>query len=805
MSLRLPATGAMARWLASSVAMAGFLEVMSRVPTSVPLSLHDLAARWLFSASILAAASWLLPWLFGRRLSPSAAWLLVAVAFVGSTLLYVIGVCSWAAWALLLSLDLVLLIVGDALCAGRPWWQRWALRLFLASLAGAVPAIAGQLESHFAEEEFFVLLQTVSLALFWLLLVAANRWVMGRLPPPSLVLASKVRIWVLVGLILGSVAGVLPVARAYQTSMYAPTAPPYPGISASHPFLCSDTPSPGASDAFDGDDVFGRLLRRVEANPEKSTPEYGMLALGTRQRSWAETFRESLLAEAATASFTGPANSMKSEQYDAALRVYYFARLRDAFPDLFSATDLSRLQAWFAAINRRALTAEWVDWMYGLAFTKAPQGPYENQEIGAGLLALLESEQLAGPRLSTANRQYLDRERRGWAARFRNTDDAYSYQPIWIENALFQSLYTRSAPGDHVQTSFEWLLLQALPDGSSPNYNYPIVESVAAVAYLGARLTNDSRYLWLAGQAVTDLEKKGEYLLAQPGVEQPVRIKGSAPTAGSCLMYGDSGLPNQAGPLAPDKAVLRSGWSADSSYLLLNLRFAGWHRYKATNTIAMVYQDGLVAADNQQGAGASWLPVGRSAFRDKRVPRQNLNGMLVARSGMSAALATLAGGGDWAQDPPLLADVVRFDAGSQFDDVHTRVTGWRGWQQDRRIYLYHDGPIVVIDDAAGPAGSRAAIAWHLAGSFHPEQSQGYIRLRSGQDSGQVVLLPGPEAQTGVFTLQPDGRGGTGLLYTFPQTARPRLATVFLPKGWGEAALAWAEGPDGPIVRVAQKP
>lgn len=79
------------------------------------------------------------------------------------------------------------------------------------------------------------------------------------------------------------------------------------------------------------------------------------------------------------------------------------------------------------------------------------------------------------------------------------------------------------------------------------------------------------------------------YLFAQPAVEEPASLGGRSSTKGSCLLYSDLGLPNQKGPLAPDKIVFRDGWSPDVAYLLVNLRFTGWHRYKATGTVTLVY------------------------------------------------------------------------------------------------------------------------------------------------------------------------------------------------------------------------
>jgi len=104
-----------------------------------------------------------------------------------------------------------------------------------------------------------------------------------------------------------------------------------------------------------------------------------------------------------------------------------------------------------------------------------------------------------------------------------------------------------------------------------------------------------------------------------------------------------SWLPNQKGPLAPDKIVFRDGWGKDSAYLLVNLRFTGWHRYKATGTVTLVYQGGTLSADVLDGKPFSWLPVGRSLFRDKRIPWENLNGLVMEKTGMAAVLYRLTG------------------------------------------------------------------------------------------------------------------------------------------------------------------
>ena len=125
-----------------------------------------------------------------------------------------------------------------------------------------------------------------------------------------------------------------------------------------------------------------------------------MLGLATGQPEWLQAFRGRLLSEAQKKDFSHSAHSVKFIQYQAALRVYYYYSVKQRFPHLFSSPEDQEIRRWLAAVNRRALTVEWVDWLYALAFSKWPEGPYENQENGAGLLALLEFSGLADPTCS---------------------------------------------------------------------------------------------------------------------------------------------------------------------------------------------------------------------------------------------------------------------------------------------------------------------------------------------------------------------------------------------------------------------
>lgn len=768
--------------------------------------------RWLFVATLLGAALRL--YAGGTAVTHWRNLLVLVVVLLlagGRTLdSYNDGaavIALWVFWLLLLQAGLVVKKANS-------WWQRLANDALLAGVAGVTPVVVSQFESRFADEEFFVAVQAALVSLAALLLLFACRWALTQLSfsdnrERSLTLKPG---YLLLALVLGGLVLAPLVVRTYQASFYASTAPTYPGISIEQPFLCGELlpPAPPLNEVrVDGATTFQALLAAIADSPYKETPDYGLLALGTGEAVWTQLFRDQLLQDVEAARYTGPANSVKWGQHAAALRAYYFDRVQHAFPQLFTAAELAQIKIWFAAINRRALTVEWVDWMYATAFAFWPQGPYENQETGAGLLAILEATGLADPDLHAANREYLARNRRGWAARFRNTDDTYIYQFEWITNAQFQQLYWGDDPAINRARSFEWLLLQVLPNGSPPYYNHIGRPSLAPINYLGASLEGDPHYLWLAAQALHQPLGQYGFIRAVPGTEAALTLSGEAPSYGSCLLYGDSGLPTRVGPLAPDKIVFRDGWTADKAYLLLNLRFSGWHRYKATNAISLLYQGEPIITDVVEAEPIRWLPVGRSLFRDKRIPRENLNGLQLENSGFSAALYWLTGiGSAWAQDPPHAAEVIDFQTGvaengHAVDRSHTRITDWRGWRHDRWISFYRDGPLVVIDQATGPVSQRAGLTWHLLRAEDEIATRGRIQVRSGDQPLALQLVHfGQPIDEPAFQVRASG-SYTSLHAIAPTTGQLSVASLFLPGPWADADVTLDSAPTSPSLRIVQ--
>jgi len=130
--------------------------------------------------------------------------------------------------------------------------------------------------------------------------------------------------------------------------------------------------------------------------------------------------------------------------------------------------------------------------------------------------------------------------------------------------------------------------------------------------------------------------------------------------------------PTRLGPFAPDKIVLCDVWSENSANMLINLRLTGWHHYKATNSFTSLYQGGPLVNEITKAQPFRWLLIGRSLFRDKRIPRGNLNGLLIEYTCLSAVLNNLTGiGSSLAQDPPFNAKVEKFETSPELDISHT--------------------------------------------------------------------------------------------------------------------------------------
>jgi hypothetical protein len=262
-------------------------------------------------------------------------------------------------------------------------------------------------------------------------------------------------------------------------------------------------------------------------------------------------------------------------------------------------------------------------------------------------------------------------------------------------------------------------------------------------------------------------------------------------------------LPTRVGPIAPDKLVFRSSWSPDALYLLLNLRYTGWHRYKATNTLTLFYGGEPLVADHSSGSPFAWLPRGRSFFRDKRIPRENLNGLLIDAEGLGQTIASVTGiGGRWAQDPPAYGQVEEWKPGPEVDVSRIVVDDWHGWRHRRSVHFHHNGPTVIVDDAVRSAVGRAAMAWHVAGGG-PVQNQ-RVTLRAGIDPVEMVMLPvRPGSAMCAIASHSDGAETRQMLCRGQEDGRLSLVTVLLSGEWVGATGEIDVSRSAPVLRLEQ--
>jgi len=471
------------------------------------------------------------------------------------------------------------------------------------------------------------------------------------------------------------------------------------------------------------------IVNFLAAKNNKTIDILGSLYLLSKNDASGNSFKESLLRDANNDKYIGTEgadSSFKFWQFDAMIRGYYYLEALKKNPHLFNASENKILLEWFRRINDEAFKVSWVDLVYGLEMKKIPDGPYANQEIGIGLLSVL-SEIMKDEYLDiyTKDMDYINATARGWKYNFRNPDDGIVYhQSTWIKNAYVMARYGQQEGliGNNSRRSFEWILLQWPPNGMSPAYNMPFDYTPYDVMFLGSQIFNDGRYLWLANKMLNDemlnYNRTADSVLMTGSLNDSlVPIK---PTVGSCYIEGTTGLAQSPGLLRPDKIVLRNGWNYDSLYALLNLRFSGWHSYKATNSLVTVMYGKPFIVEGLSYKLFSWLPRGKAVLRDKKIDRYDLNTLQIKKTGFQEAIYEITGfDSPWFQDTPRFADVVLINTTPIADYSMTKVSDWHGWDHYRTMILVKDEgePFLIVADCArslSPGETR--ITWHLKGN-----------------------------------------------------------------------------------------
>ncbi len=487
-----------------------------------------------------------------------------------------------------------------------------------------------------------------------------------------------------------------------------------------------------------------KMIYFLENRTNKSIDIFAELSLLTGDEKWAKEFKNLLIKDARNNLFVG-AGSFRIWQYETMMRAYYYNLLSDAYPDLFTDSENELILNWFNKINEQGFKITWDDYIYSFIFKKTPDGLYANQEIGAGMVSVL-SDVLKDKysNLSMTDKDYISNQGVGWKGNFRNPDDGIVYhQQIWVKNAYMMAKYggqEKYLNRTNAKNSFEWVLVQWPSNGMSPAYNSPFFYTPFDIMYLGANLFHDGRYLWLANamldNEMSDSNRTIDYIIGLEYLNES--LSPISPEIGSCYVRGTTGIAQKPGSIMPDKIVLREGWNKDNLYALLNLRFSGWHSYKATNSFISVMYGEPFVVEKLELKNHSWLPKGKADHRDKKIDRTELNGFQIETTGLQKIIFQITGiGSSWAQDPPRFAEVLTFNSTPLADYSITRISNWHGWDNTRTSVLVkgNDSFLVVFDQNKGKSVGKVAVNWHLKGDA--EISDRSIKLSNNNYSMNV--------------------------------------------------------------------
>lgn len=736
----------------------------------------------IFYSVLFIAAVFFTSWLLGSR--PSSTKNKTGnqlLMFVFSILF--LGLCIFfdnetSGWLFLYAFYTFLILISESL-SNQPSRLRWFARFLLIAASGIIPVLLNQILIHFSEEEFYTALFVLFFSIFWFLLWFCYHIFIRKLPPTinlsafsSVSFSPKTAIL----LIAISMSAVLIYASlAYQNSFFPKTVEEFSkDVSEGNPFICETLTNQEQSEIITGLDVQERYAKNIASKKDLKTIDYGFLATYYQTEAFLSSFKEHLLLDAKSGLYTTPPGSVKWDQWEASQILYYYLQIREIEPALFDSQETIFVDSWISAINKRAQKVGWVDWMYGLAFSHKPVGAYLNQDIGAGLYAILNQIPHLDAMLYSRNSNFLVQNERGWENSFRVTDDAISYQPVWITNSFFQSLISEQSNKTNQSLSFEWIKAQALPNGDLQTYNFPGKISVAPITLFGANLLEDGSLLWISNKSMDTLGDSYS-LPVQIGTEKVLsqNLIATMPDLGTCLLYGNSGLPEQKGPLAPDKIIFRNGWGEDDLYISLNLRFTGWHRYKASNSVSLIYAGTSLVEEQHTQEPISWLPIGRALVRDKRIPIEQLNTLLIPRTGLDAVLNTLISiFGPYAQDPPFYAEVQDFETSESYDHSTTQVKDWHGWTFTRSVHFFQDGPVFIIDNAISKKPKSAKINWHFNPDYQLDQN-----IIENANGNVNFLLVGQDEGT-ITQFRKDNE--LSVEYESPQNGDLKLLTIILP-------------------------
>ena len=158
-------------------------------------------------------------------------------------------------------------------------------------------------------------------------------------------------------------------------------------------------------------------------------------------------------------------------------------------------------------------------------------------------------------------------------------------------------------------------------------------------------------------------------------------------------------------------------------------------------------------------------------------------------------------GSPWAQDPPSYATVEHFETSAEKDTSVTTVDNWHGWKQTRTVYVYHEGPVIIFDQAVGPMDGDAALAWHLAGKSAVRNQP--ITLANNKSAEMILLSLGSDETRIEMLADDDELTSFQLVPTDSTRGRLNSIAIFLTGPWLGAKAGLVQELGKTTLRIAQ--
>jgi hypothetical protein len=479
------------------------------------------------------------------------------------------------------------------------------------------------------------------------------------------------------------------------------------------------------------------LVQMLREQDNLSGSQLATLFLLAGDEEAAQQFKRQIILAATQKLYARPEGSVKYGQRLAMLWALYYQEISLRSPELFTQDDKRLIEGWFSAVARRIMTPGWVDYLYAIPFRSMPYGPYLNQEIGAGAVAILRHyTDDNATELNQRIDHFLATLVSGWGGTFRNQDDAYGYQDVWMGSVLGlwqnQMAGTQGTLPTGLKHSMDWVKAQ-IPLHTFPlNYGLPSDFRPVDTLAIGAFVLQDPESKWLLENQLLKMRELGEELPEELTAlylwddDMPVRPYYPVSTE----ISAPTGYTFRPGRLGPDKIVIRGMVEGEDSnrelYALVNLRSSGWHRYPATNTlIRLAVGESPILVEALVKKFHRWLPRGRAGHRDKKVDRSRLNGLLVERTGLDAWVGGITGVySRWRQDVPRFAAPELSQQVGGFQVAQVEMTGWGGVNQTRTHFMGPEGIFGVHDHINDTRVRDKAISWYFADRSEQGEGQG---------------------------------------------------------------------------------